>query len=315
MIDVTVTATSSHVAHAATMLRSMVDVMPAANLRVHLLHDGSVDDDDLHMLRTSLDEGRVAVRALAVPTEMQRRFPGHRFHISAWFRVLLPVLAPELDRALHVDVDAVVVDDVTDLWETPLGDNLFAAVANPLYPFQPQHWRVDLGLRHPREYLNSGVLLMDLARMRDEGLVDTLAAYVAANPDNRWPEQDALAATCRGRWLELAPRWNLQTTLFDLDVDELPYDLGEVAAALGDPAIVHYIGPYKPWTHACHHPLRHLYHHARSRTSFPPAERRRTRRTAVMRRLQEHDRARVALLESRLLRLRDRVRRIVAGWR
>lgn len=294
VIELTVTATRSHLVHAATVLRSLAEAMPHQPVRVHLLHDGPVTDEDLAPVRGSLAPFPIEVVGVAVPPDLQTRLPGHRFHVSAWFRVLLPRLAPHLDRAVHLDVDAIVVDDLVPLWELDLQGRLFAAVANPLYPFQPEHWRTDLGLTAPREYPNTGVLVMDLARMRSDGLVDELLRYADTHPDNAWPEQDALAATCRGRWHELHPRWNVQTTLFDLDLGQLPYTSAELAEALARPAVVHYIGPYKPWTYACQHPLRHLYHHARSRTSYPTADPPVTPRQRLMRRLREPDRARVS---------------------
>ena len=302
VVELTVTATRSHLVHAATMLRSLCEAAPERALRVHLLHDGPVTATDLRPLRASLEPFPVRVVDVPVPVSLQRRLPSHRFHVSAWFRVLLPRLAPHLDRALHVDVDAVVLEDLATLWETDLQGRLFAAVANPLYPFQPPHWRHDLGLAGPREYPNTGVMLMDLQRMREVELVDRLLAYASTHPDNAWPEQDALATTCRGEWLELHPRWNVQTTLYDLDLGQLPFTSAEVAGALARPAVVHYIGPYKPWTHACHHPLRHLYHHARAATAYGLAMEPPTWRQRVMRRLQEEDRARVALAEHRIRR-------------
>lgn len=309
MIDLTVTATRSHLVHATTMLWSLAQSAPQRSFRVHLLHDGTVASADLEPVRDSLAGFDLELYPVAVPKDLQRSFPSHRFHVSAWFRILLPVLVPDLSRAIHVDVDTVVLDDVQALWDQDLDGRLFAAATNPLYPFQPQHWRTDLGLRSARDYLNSGVLVMDLDRMRDEGLVARLQAYAQARPDNRWPEQDALAATCSLRWLELPPRWNVQNTVYDLDADDLPYSSQELAEALARPAIVHFIGPYKPWTYACHHPLRHLYHEARNHTAYPPAALVPSRRQRVMRRLQEQDRARLARVEAWIWQARRRVRR------
>lgn len=308
VLDVTATATRSHLVHAATMLRSLGEAMPTQPVRVHLLHDGPVTTNDLAPLRGSLEPFPIEVVDVPVPASLQRRLPGHQFHVSAWFRVLLPRLAPGLDRVVHLDVDTVVLDDLAPLWDVELHDQLFAAVANPLYPFQPPHWRTELRLSHPREYPNTGVLVMDLPRMREAGLVDRLLAYADRHPDNAWPEQDALAATCRGQWLELAPRWNVQTPLYDLDREQLPYSSTELAEALSRPAIVHYIGPYKPWTYACHHPLRHLYHHARAATAYEPAVQSPTRRQRVMRRLLEEDRNRLAIVEHRVRRALRRFR-------
>lgn len=307
-LPLTVTATRSHLPHAATMLQSLQESTPDRAFHVHLLHGGDVTDADLDPVRRTLAPSGSTLQDHAVPQPVQARLPAPQLHVSAWFRVLLPDLVPDLDRIVHIDVDAVVVDDVSPLWGVDLDGAWLAAAVNALYPFQPPYYRTHLGLDEPSEYLNSGVMVMDLAAMRADGMVEQVLDYAADHPDNLWNDQDALAVVARGRWRRLHPRWNCQSTLYEVDANQLDLDPDEVEEALRRPAIVHFIGPFKPWTHGCQHPLRHLWRQARARTPYGPHVPQRTKRDVVYRPLRAPARARLTQVEVVVRRALARLR-------
>jgi FkbM family methyltransferase len=257
--------------HCGTMLRSLLRQQAPGTVEVSVLHRGDLAADTRGKLARVVEGAGASLRWLAVGPDRLRGFPTARFHVACWYRILLPELLPDTERILYLDADMLVLDDVASLWRTALDGRLFAAVVNPLYPFMPDRVRM-LGLARPQEYLNSGVLLMDLARMRDARLVDQLRAYAGRHPNNSWPEQDALSVVCRGAWQAVPPRWNAQNTLFDLPLRQLPFPAPEVAEARARPAIVHFIGPQKPWHYLCRHPLRRRYAEFRRGTPWPEFE-------------------------------------------
>jgi len=254
--------------HCATMLRSLLATQAGAATEIHVLHDPGLSADSRSKLSRACD-GRLNL--LEVPAALLRQLPTTRFHVACWYKVLLPELLPAHGRALYLDSDALVLQPLSALWETDLQGHLFGAVVNPLYPFMRDRAR-ELGLARPDEYLNSGVLLLDLAAMRQERVVERIREYAHRHPNNRWPEQDALSVVCRGRWQALHPRWNAQSTLFDLEPRDLPLPPDQVAEATAHPAVVHFIGPHKPWHYLCRHPLRHLYARYRRETPWPQFE-------------------------------------------
>ena len=179
---------------------------------------------------------------------------------------------PNADKALYLDADTIVLESPVALWQTELDDSYLAAVANPLYPFMDNKPRVDLGIADPRQYINSGVLLMNLEEMRRDGFAKLLLEYARAHPENPYPDQDALNALASDRHVSLHPRWNAQTTLWDLRIDELPFSSDEIQQARARPAIVHFIGPFKPWHYLCTHPYRSRYFEELAATPWPAPE-------------------------------------------
>lgn len=256
--------------HCAAMLHSLLTHSPSGRVGIHVLHGtGALTLQNRDRLRALAAPFGADLRLVEVPDGRARAFPDRRFHISCWYKILLPELLPELSRALYLDADMLILESLEPLWATDLAGHAFAAVINPLYPFMPDRAVRSLGLESAREYLNSGVLLMDLGRMRAGNLAERIRAYAAVHPDNPWPEQDALSVICRGQWLRLPPRWNAQTTLFDLAARDLPFPPDEAREARERPAIVHFIGPLKPWHYLSRHPLRRLYAKHRRATPWP----------------------------------------------
>jgi len=285
-MEIACIADRGYLRHVAAMLRSAVEHGPPATWKVHVLHASAVDDEDRDRLLETLADHCVDVTFHHVDRARIAGLPEGYFPSSVWLRIFLPDLLPETRRLLYLDADTIVTDHLGPLWSTDLGDNLLGAVSNPLYPFQPPYAREQLGIDDPLDYFNSGVLLMDLDAMREADVVAELVRYALAHPGNWYPDQDALNVVLRDRWSALHPRWNVQTTLFELRSTELPFPPDIVREALAHPAIVHYIGPFKPWRYMCTHPLQELYLAQAAQTPWGvPTYPDRTLKNVVLRRL------------------------------
>jgi lipopolysaccharide biosynthesis glycosyltransferase len=267
-MDIACSADAGFLPHVSAMLHSLL-THAGRPVRIHLMHGAELPRDGCAKVGAVAARFGAGLRFLPVPEALLEGFPREQFHVAAWYKILLPLLLPELPRALYLDADMIVADDLAPLWNTDLQGQAFGAVTNPLYPFMRPWPRLDLGLDEPRDYLNSGVLLLDLQRMRDEDSVGALRRYAAAHAHNSCPEQDALSAVLRQRRLHLHPRWNVQNTLFELPPHQLPFSEAQVGEALRQPAIIHFIGPFKPWHYLCRHPRRALYFEHLRGTPWP----------------------------------------------
>ncbi len=61
------------------------------------------------------------------------------------------------------------------------------------------------------------------------------------------------------RRLHLHPRWNANPAIWGIPPRYLPYSPQEIEEARNDPAIVHFVGPHKPWHYRCRHCYRADY--------------------------------------------------------
>jgi lipopolysaccharide biosynthesis glycosyltransferase len=88
-----------------------------------------------------------------------------RFGISTLWRLLITRMVPH-DRCIYLDADTLVVDDISELAELR-PDTVAGAIDTGI----PKHHVKALG--HTGNYINAGVLAMNLANIRRDKLVDT----------------------------------------------------------------------------------------------------------------------------------------------
>ena len=127
-----------------------------------------------------------------------------------------------------------------------------------------------LGIAPGHRYVNSGVLVLDLARWRREGIADRILAYVAEHGDRlAYHDQDALNAVLQDEIAPVGQRWNLQPLMlgrFSRGTD--PDGHRRARAARRNPGIIHYTTARKPWLHRVSVRDRHLYFRFLARTAW-----------------------------------------------
>ncbi|MBR2290265.1 MAG: glycosyltransferase family 8 protein [Clostridia bacterium] len=133
------------------------------------------------------------------------------FSAETYYRLFLPDLYPELKKALYLDSDIVLLDDVAKLYNIDLGTNLVGAIPDgavaSIKEFQ-DYVELVVGLKDYHNYFNAGILLMNLEELRNYRfqvkflyLLDTIKFKVAQ-------DQDYLNRLCKGRVTVIDNAWN-----------------------------------------------------------------------------------------------------------
>jgi lipopolysaccharide biosynthesis glycosyltransferase len=260
--DVVIAFDEHYAMPAAVMLASLERALAAGDrCRVWIAADG-IDEP----LRQRILHGRVSldVTWLEIPADAFAHLPGSRHglyrHIPPTTYVTLlfdRILPPEVTRFAYLDVDVLVRRSVRDLLATDLGVHGVGAVRDFGFPSLGSpggiaNWRA-LGVDGSRPYLNTGVMLVDRQRWRDQGVGDKAIEYARSKDRLALLDQEALNATLEGRFAELPLCWNFQGwVLGDAAQGALVYTVvptSAIDAAARDPSVVHYCGPEKPWRH------------------------------------------------------------------
>ena len=163
------------------------------------------------------------------------RLKGDRFVASIYYRIFLPEMFPKYKRAIYLDSDLIVLEDVAKLYETDLEDKPLAACldmstfGNPLFA---RYFRDAIGIDID-QYFNSGVLLMNFEQFRKEEFCEHFLYLLNFYDfDTVAPDQDYLNAMLKDRVKYLDMKWNTMPTA---ESDEK------------HPYIVHYNLFFKPW--------------------------------------------------------------------
>ena len=134
------------------------------------------------------------------------------YSVSIYYRMFIPSMFEELPRAIYLDSDVVICDDVAKLYFTDIGDNLVGAVTDEsviVVPVFCDYVKRHIGVKSECDYFNSGVLLMNLTEMRRMGVEETFIKLLCKyNFNTVAPDQDYLNFLCRGRVCYLPCGWN-----------------------------------------------------------------------------------------------------------
>lgn len=244
--------------HTAVALRSVIATThDVRRLRLWVLDAGLAEVSRRRLAAMVQDMGG-AIAFRRIPFDNDRRlFPTRHISRAMYGRLFLPELMDSsISTCLYLDSDIVVSDDILQLAAFPLEKQLVAGVPDFYQARSPVQ-----GLPPGAPYYNSGVLLMNLARWRQEQTAQKVLQYVHQHFQNLlYPDQDALNATLCGRWASLPLRWNQQRYCDD-HLNCLPdgSNAAQMAEAMRNPAVIHFIGSLKPWRYLCEHPDAPLY--------------------------------------------------------
>jgi len=146
------------------------------------------------------------------------------FPISIFFRLFAPYIIDDtLEKLIYLDVDIIVQDDISTLWNIPLNEHTIGAVQDYSKTVDCE-WAgipnyAELGLTPDTKYFNSGVLLINPKKWREEDITNkVIAILIKYKKYVRMADQYGLNVVFANKWLELDAKWNW----FALYKDEAP---------------------------------------------------------------------------------------------
>lgn len=244
MIPIFFSVNDAYAPYLAVAVNSIRDnASPAYSYRIHILSDdlsaankerlGAFAREGFEIVFVPLSEKMASLCG--------KHRPGtHRFHafssLTIYFRLFIPALFPEYDKAIYLDSDIVVPGDISRLWNEKLGGKLIGACADySIQHIAPFMRYIDsyVGVDH-RNYVNSGVLLLDMRRLREVDLAGQFLRWMRKYAfETVAPDQDYLNALCWNAIHYLDPVW-----------DAMPSDH---IRSLDNPQIIHFNLDSKPW--------------------------------------------------------------------
>ena len=265
VVPVFLTINSAYAPYAAAAIHSLTQhVNPDRYYRVIILHDGLnlVNRWRLRNLvtRNVALQFKKMTRSLylkAIVTYCTRRKKGAGDFFSSavyYYRAFIPRLFPLYEKAVYIDSDTILRGDIGELFDVDLGDKALAAMVDPkVTVIREFRDYVDnaVGVPHD-EYVNSGVLLMDLKKMRKMKYLSTMIDLIRKyDADLVAPDQDYLNVILRGHIMFMDPKWNAEP------VEDLPRSV----------KLVHFNLFNKPW-HYKNIPCERVFWNAAKGTGF-----------------------------------------------
>lgn len=249
--------------------------LPALGVAIQSIinHASELKKYDICVLHAGLEQARarklermsrknVAIRFFCVnemvgQDRVAQLYATRRFPKEACFRFFIPKVFGKIRKVLYMDCDVVVNRDVAELFGEHLSNEAYMGIVHDTYAIYTAHsdetyYREKLKLKQPRDYFQSGVMLLNLTAMRKDKVAKKILQTMEGAGNLRFPDQDVLNMVCEGHVQYLDGRWNVE---YHIPLCAPNYrqvltaeETAEYERCYADPWILHFCGSRKPWT-------------------------------------------------------------------
>lgn len=185
-----------------------------------------------------------------------------RYPIAMYYRLLAGDFLPKsLKRVLYLDPDILVINPLDALWQMDLQGQIFAAAShNGILNLSKGVNNVRLKTDHA--FFNTGVLLMDLDRMRLEVKQAAIFDLIESKDQELiYPDQDVFNILYGKHSLEIDDTlWNFDPRFYPIYFLRSGGD-NDLSWVMDHTAILHFCGRKKPWLDSGYNYFTGLYKH------------------------------------------------------
>ena len=245
-INLLVTFDRNYVPYFNVMLSSLLYSNPEEYFNIYILHT-TLEDRDLKESRKLLGE-RGEIFPVTVREDSLESAPTtDRYPKEIYYRIFAAKYLPEnIGRVLYLDPDLVVNKSLAELYGMPMGTAFFAAashIGNLLHFIN--ELRLDIDSEMP--YINSGVMLINLHRLRMEQKSSDVFDYIESHRGKLiLPDQDIISGLYGDRIIPLdSYKYNMTERLFAFHIRI--GDRMNIGYVRRNAVIIHYCGRNKPW--------------------------------------------------------------------
>ena len=154
---------------------------------------------------------------------------------TTYFRLFLPELYPQYDKILYLDSDITIVGDISELYNTDMGDNLIAGIpdgAVQAVPVFQEYVEKVVGVIDYNNYFNAGIIVMNLKALREYKFQEKFLYMLEKIKFEVAQDQDYMNRLCKGRVKLLGFEWNRMPAMGKHE---------------GELKLIHYNLGCKPW--------------------------------------------------------------------
>ncbi|MBR6505583.1 glycosyltransferase family 8 protein [Candidatus Saccharibacteria bacterium] len=224
VVPVFITINNAYAPYAAAAIHSLERASNKKRYyRVIILHDGLSFQNRVRLRSLVTKNMAIEFRKItnslylrAIVTYCTRRQKGAGDFFSSavyYYRAFIPRLFPLYKKAVYIDSDVILRGDIGELYDIDLEENALAAVVDPKVTMIKEFRDyVNNAVGVPQdEYVNSGVQVMDLKKMRKLKYLSTMIELIHEyDADLIAPDQDYLNIILRGKIMHLDPNWNAE---------------------------------------------------------------------------------------------------------
>ena len=250
--------------YSTVVMASVMDHNQSMDITFHILHTNLSEQKCIVIKNWVESHPNKSVKFYKMKKDDFTDFPidEHTYlDYGAYIRLFLGECLVDIDKVLYLDCDIIVNSSLESLWNTGINEYAVAGVRDRINDYIRVYNRLCYPLSDG--YINSGVMLINLKKWRDDSFFDKAKTAAKINPMILMNhDQDLINMIYHGQIKMLPFKYNLlEYYLYTEDwlyLDRKYYS--EIIEACKSPAIIHFCMPQKPWHYECINPYRELYY-------------------------------------------------------
>lgn len=249
IMNILLAINNNYVEQTITLLSSIKENHTRDKINIFILNK-DLKQKEKNKIKTCFNNTNIYIKFITINDNEINNFPvlEKRYPVEIYFRLFATKYLPKnIDRILYMDVDTIVINPLEDFYNMDFDGNLFIG-ATHVNNFFKKFNQLRLKLPKDSDYINSGVLLMNIKQLRNVDIENDVKQYIKNNKGKLLlPDQDLLNALYGNR-IKLVSylKYNLgdktikQYNRFNkekIDIDWIKKNT----------VIIHYYGRNKPW--------------------------------------------------------------------
>ena len=232
---------------------------------VYILDSGIEEDNKEKLLSVCRKYERkeiIFIPAKDICKKLSMKVTADRGSLSQYARLFVASDLPvDLGRVLYLDCDIIVKRSIRELWNLDLHGKTIGALMDAF----SKYYRQNIDLEENDIMFNSGVMLIDLDKWREQQVEDKLLKFIIKKRGRiQQGDQGTLNAVLSHDTYCFDPRFNSVTIFYDFTYKEMMiyrrppnfYTEEQIKEAIEFPTIIHFTTSFKslrPWVRGCEH--------------------------------------------------------------
>ena len=281
MINIVVASDKNYVPHLETLIVSIGEnCRDSERINIHIFDDGIPETNKRFITELSGKYSNLSFSFYSISdAEISDLLGGSVSKdrsLMTYARLLIPDII-DCERALYLDVDAIVCDSLDSFYYSDMNGYAIAGVldTNPI----DRHRKV--GLEDKHSYICAGMILFNLKKCREIDFLNQCVSFVKSRDGIvDAMDQGTINGVCgrQGLVKTVHPRYDVLTSLYQLSSEQIKkiYNLSfyysdiEINEAKENPVFILFTPNMtsRPWVKNCRHPMKNEYWKYRNLTEF-----------------------------------------------
>ena len=251
---------------AVSLVSLFENSMDMKSISIYILENGIKEENKIKIesiIEKYNQKPPVWIKAYDISQVLSMEITTDRGSISQYARLFISRSLPaDLGRVLYLDCDIIIKKSIKELWNLDIQDKTIGALNDAF----SKYYRANIDLYPEDIMFNSGVMLIDLNKWKDQKIEERLLDFIKKKKGRiQQGDQGALNAVLSHDTFCFEPKFNSVTIFYDFDYKEMMiyrkppkgfYSERQIRKAIEEPHLIHFTTSFlskRPWVKGCQH--------------------------------------------------------------